>query len=226
MNCDNDLIDNGGVSQFQFGQIMCLPRRSGITQLTDDELLLFDFMFDTLLERRFLERDVYSFHMNVPYSHKLDSEQLRETLLRLAAQGLVAATTQGNVLRWSLTHLGGSQWELERKPCWDAYISGASERTLRTGRNAIMVLSPNQATAEMFWDIGLETRLWRVGSEQRRYWRIHNHRLIPWRDFSAIHVLAARDSSYCDETDWEAYDAKRTWWRNIRELDSLLRRAS
>ena len=27
-------------------KIMCLPRRTGITQLTDDELLLFDFMFD------------------------------------------------------------------------------------------------------------------------------------------------------------------------------------
>ena len=205
-------------------QTMCLPRRTGITQLTDDELLLFDFMFDNRLEQRHLERDDYSFHMNVRYSHNLDSEQLREGLMRLAAQGLVVAKTDGGITRWTLTPLGGSQWELERQPRWDAFCCGASEKTLRSGRNAIMVLSPNRATVEDFWNVGVKTRLWTMGDEQRRYWQIRNHRPISWRAFPAIHVLAARDASYADETDWDEYQANRTWWRNITELDSLLRK--
>jgi len=203
--------------------MMCLPQLTGITQLTDDELLLFDFMFDKRLEQRHLERDDYSFHMNVRYCHSLDSEQLREALIRLATQGLVVATTDGSVTRWSLTPLGGSQWELERKPRWDAYC-GELEKPLRSGKPVMMVLSPSKATAEKFWDMGVNARLWKMGNEPRRYWRIQNHRLIPWRDFSAIHVLAARNAAYTHEPEWEAYEANRTWWRTISELDSLLKK--
>jgi hypothetical protein len=61
-----------------------------------------------------------------------------------------------------------------------------------------------------------------MGDEQPRYWQIRNHRLIPWRDFSAIHVIVAR-GAFDDiaETDWAAYEADRTWWGTIEELDSL-----
>ncbi len=201
-------------------QIMCCPHRTGITQLTDDELLLFDFMFDKHVEQRHLERDSYAFHMNVRYNHNLDSEHLRESLAHLAAQGLVLATPREGITRYSLTPLGGRQWELERRPRWDDYCE-ESERTLCSGRTAMTVLSPSRATAETFWDIGVKSRLWKMGDGRRQYWRIRNHRLIPWRDFSAIHVLAARGASYTHEADWETYEANRIWWRDITELDRL-----
>ena len=57
---------------------MRLPERTGATTLSDDELLLFDCMFDGRVERRLLERDHYSFQWNVPYCHQLDSDRLTD----------------------------------------------------------------------------------------------------------------------------------------------------
>jgi hypothetical protein len=198
-----------------------LPRRTHETSLTDDELLLFDFMFDVRVPQRALTQDAYPFHMNVRYSHALDDQGLRETLDSLARRGLVVRSVEDSKTLWSLTPLGGEQWERERKPLWHAYCT-EFDGTLRSGKSLLMVLSPERATAENFWNVGSKTRVWEVGNEQPRYWRIQNHRLIPWRSFPAIHVLVARGASYADaETDWEAYEANRTWWRGITELDRL-----
>ena len=195
------------------------PHRTRETLLTDNELLLLDCMFDSNVWERQLNRDSYRLQFNMGYTHALDDRTLKETLASLADRGLVIRSIYGQKIAWSLTPIGGEQWERERKPPWDAYC------TDRSGRSSLMVLSTERATAEAFWTIGSKTRLWKVGDKQPRYWRIaDNYRLLPWRSFPAIHVLVARGASYEGvDTDWEAYEANRTWWRVISELDRLRR---
>jgi hypothetical protein len=52
------------------------PNRTNVTELTSDELLLFDFLFDKTLAFHHLRMVDYSFHMNCPYSHGLDDQAL------------------------------------------------------------------------------------------------------------------------------------------------------
>jgi hypothetical protein len=46
-----------------------LPARTGATSLTDDELLLFDFLFQLVLPESALRREKYPIHMNVVAFH-------------------------------------------------------------------------------------------------------------------------------------------------------------
>jgi hypothetical protein len=68
---------------------MELPKRTNATDLTDNELLLFDFLFDTSLAFHHLRTDDYSFHMNCTYSHSLDDDRLRVTLASLVDRRLL-----------------------------------------------------------------------------------------------------------------------------------------
>jgi hypothetical protein len=198
-----------------------LPRRSRATALTDDELLLLDFMFEWHVPERMLRRDVYPLHMNVDYCHGLDDHELRKTLQRLSESGLVAESPADDDNTWSLTPLGGKQWELERQPRWDAYCQDL-QKWHRSGRRLGIVVSPNRETAERFLSVASAAGLWGFRDAAPRYFCITRHELIPWREFPAIHVFAARTNSNDDaEVDWDFYETHRTWWRSVGELDSL-----
>ena len=197
------------------------PRRTGVTSLSEDELLLFDFMFDSDVPEHMLRREAYPLHMNVEYSHTLDDQALRETLRRLAAHGLVRhAEDQGNP-QWGLTAIGGCQWELERNPQWNAYCMDFS-RDLRSGPAHCVVVSPDRSTAERFWTAAIAVAYWSLADPRVRHWRIERHQLIPWRVFPELHVVAARGVVDNESgIDWHEYEARRTWWRCVQELNSL-----
>ena len=65
------------------------PKRTNATNLSDDELLLFDFFFDKSLSFHHLRIEDYSFHMNCLYSHGLSDADLELTLASLVCRGLV-----------------------------------------------------------------------------------------------------------------------------------------
>ena len=64
-------------------------RRSRATSLTDDEVLLFDFLSESPVHARHLHRDAYAFHMNVGWTHDLDDDALARTLRELVERGLL-----------------------------------------------------------------------------------------------------------------------------------------
>lgn len=57
-----------------------LPRRTGLTELSDAELLLFGFLFQWNVRRQALTHELYSVHMNCCYSHGLRDRELDKTL--------------------------------------------------------------------------------------------------------------------------------------------------
>ena len=97
------------------------PQRTNLTDLTTDQLLLFDFLFQYRLFERQLRRDVYPLHLNVNYSHGLDDEELSASLKSLEHRGDVTSCETEEGRQWELTPAGGHKWELERNPCWSTY---------------------------------------------------------------------------------------------------------
>ncbi|WP_146678761.1 hypothetical protein [Pirellula sp. SH-Sr6A] len=101
--------------------------------MSDDELLLFDFLFDKSLSFHHLRMEDYSFHMNCPYSHSLTDADLELTLASLVARGFLNCRV-GKIWRietrdyvdgktYTMTASGGYLWELERLPDWDQYVA-------------------------------------------------------------------------------------------------------
>src|SRR5437867_407372 len=66
-----------------------LPKRTRSTGLTDDELILFDVMFDGGRCFESLRHSGFTERCNYP-SHGFDDEQLRTTLRRFVDSGLLA----------------------------------------------------------------------------------------------------------------------------------------
>src|SRR6185503_7288795 len=111
-----------------------LPGRTGRTPLTDDELLLFDFLFPHFARLESLRREAYVSHMNVRYTHTLDQLALKETVAKLMTAGwlasrrprrLAAQRRADTSLYYGLTPAGGRLWELERMPPWKQYCTQA-----------------------------------------------------------------------------------------------------
>ena len=127
-----------------------LPRRTRGTGLTYDQLLLFDFLFPWSVPERCLRREVYSFHMNVGYSHNLDDGQLQETLLRLSERGLVTAETDGADTRWSLTPLGARNGKSSDNHCGISIARAA--RKLFAQADRFILLCLRQETSEHLSD--------------------------------------------------------------------------
>lgn len=106
-----------------------LPRRSELTSLSNDELILLDVMFDKSVTFQQLRGRDFGLRWNYQ-SHSLDDEQLRETLLRFMALGWIDNSEDkpfkvgdGSDHRFSLTPVGGHYWELERRPRWNRYAT-------------------------------------------------------------------------------------------------------
>jgi hypothetical protein len=198
-----------------------LPKRTGQTELSDDELLLFDFLFDTWVPFGALVRDAYIVHMNVRYSHRLEDNALRETLERLIASKLVTTWTikrpQHRSINYSLTAKGGRLWEKERQPDWNRFCTSTHLES------ELVVTSPSLQTAETFvraWhECGLDT----CDLSQMHHEHRSSEKLVPWKSFTDIyevHVPYVRDEL---GGDWACYEGKRQWWRSITELDTLRR---
>ena len=218
-----------------------LPSRTGQTHLTDDQLLLFDFLFDChCVPFRALCRANYRVSMNVPYTHTLDDDDLAQTLKELHTRGLVTAQTLKELhahglhtahpaehLAYDLTARGGQLWEVERQPDWDAYC--INSRTFGDGdvRDEVTVYAPVLATAEAFLRTAHACGLYICDQSQPNVIR-HQAGVpsspIPWKTFADAYEIQATlqpGHSSSDGVDWAWYERHRTWWRTIGELITL-----
>ncbi len=90
------------------------PLRSRATDLTDDELLLCDLVFDCAAHSRSFEQEIYSFHLNCPYSHALGPDALVDRLNDLVRLGIMRklGSRYGNTgPRYTLSEYGGHLWK-------------------------------------------------------------------------------------------------------------------
>ena len=213
---------------------MELPKRTNATDLTDDELLLFDFLFDKSLALHQMRIADYSFHMNCLYSHSLDDEKLRLTLNSLVERRLLHEKIEpifnfetrdwSNGPRYTLTETGGTLWDRERTPDWNCFVATAHWELGVNSRGMLRILCPDETIGRMclgsMFGAGLVSPVGRI-----RVRIIWNVRLLPWKSLDRVYSIRCKTNDSINDvrvrTDWSAYNTRRTWWRDVHELGSL-----
>jgi hypothetical protein len=199
-------------------------RRTGVTDLTDDELLLFDVLFDKSAPFRLLRKSVFGDQWNCR-SHNLDDDQLRDAIDRFCAAGvleseLIPWPDNETQLSYRLTPQGGQLWETERAPVWDRYAVDQYCRGACDEQH-ISVCALSAGVLEDFLRVGGDPGMWSGEIVRVRRWRITNHMLIPWKSFPQIYAatVVLSDKERSDGPNrWRLYATRRTWWRNTDEL--------
>ncbi|MBX3449073.1 MAG: hypothetical protein KF777_05895 [Planctomycetaceae bacterium] len=202
------------------------PKRTYQTRLFDPELLILDFLFDkgganfTMLSSGEL---CYSFHMNCSYDHGLSDEELRSTISRLLARGMISETyfPREGYSGYYLTREGGRIWETERAPNWDRYCS-EGVRFTDHGQEALQIYCKDEQLGRHFANVASSCRQYMIDIDQLDLFAtdLKSFHHIYWRDFDKICCLEAPilADSFNMDTDWDYYEARRTWWRTLVEL--------
>jgi hypothetical protein len=200
-----------------------LPARTKRTSLTDDELLLFDFMFDVFVPFHVLSREAYRIHMNVGYTHRLEDDELRRTLHGLQRRKLVRRKRGRGDWCYGLTAHGGKMWTLERRPVWSKYVSAWVSSDDSGTEFWLEISSPSTKTAEAFLATATETRLYFPFGAVHQQHRGRS-RLLYWKTFPRITLLKVRTNEVdLPKTDWKRYAKERIWWRFVGEIQALKR---
>jgi hypothetical protein len=194
-----------------------LPKRTGVTDLTEDQLLLFDFFWDCYVPRRCLDSESYSIHMNVEYTHCLSDEQIDRVLGQLLERELICCR-ENSPNTFTLTPCGGALWEAERKPDWGRYISERGSHNER--RLSLVSLSETvgRCYIGVLFSAGLIVPTERIKSKN-----IGKHWLTPWKRVADARLLRVKvlGGEQMGFIDWSVYESGRTWWRSVAELDTL-----
>lgn len=216
---------------------MPIPNRTNVTDLTSDELLLFDFLFDKTLAFHHLRKDNYSFHMNCRYSHGLSDDELQSVLASLVVRGLLHRTT-GPIFRletqsyidgdlYSMSEAGGELWERERLPDWNRFLCADHWELGSHCRSMVRVVCADERIARMYlgamYASGQTSPVGRL--RVRTVWNV---RLLTWKTFSKVQSIRCKTNQNVhgspSVTDWDLYNEIRCWWQDVRELDSLNQR--
>lgn len=204
--------------------------RTYSTELTEDELLILDVMFECSVTYPMLRTCNFVPQFNAQ-PHSLDDETLKAKLNELKRRGI----TRGEDHKFrghhylSITPKGGELWAAERQPRWDRYCTETYSET-RVGRTIMCV------TCTMSWVRDDFVRLQPEYPARTRSSTIDDVGLIHWRDFGTLYVGLA---SYVKPREWtpEEFDEwlpkhlahiqrvekERSWWRTVNELQKFAR---
>ncbi|MEM7198876.1 MAG: hypothetical protein AAF628_01325 [Planctomycetota bacterium] len=132
-----------------------LPPRTHQTDLTDDELLLADFVFCHRVCAKDLHRGIYAAHNNCGNTHGLSDEALAPVLDALVERGLFDRedSHRPDWVSYGLTPKGGALWERERQPDWSRFVMARYEcgDDATNGSYCIQSPSPNAAIECLQW---------------------------------------------------------------------------
>jgi len=93
-------------------------KRTKETNLSEEELLILDVLFDARDRFESLIKENYASWHNLPYSHNLETNVLRDLINRLVENGILTSHPSdfdGRIF-YGLTEAGGKLWEVERVP--------------------------------------------------------------------------------------------------------------
>jgi hypothetical protein len=205
--------------------------RTHTTNLTDDELLLLDVMFNVVVIPPMLRQCNFTPQFNLS-SHSINDASLDLTLSRFSEDGIIQ--TLGDRFRGhqyiSLTKLGGELWSSERCPVWEWYCS-----TRETGsipdKSFISIMAVTSEIRDDFLRISFPDPIRVKRSE------IRDSGLISWESFNRLHVGIAclHEPQEIPPEQIEQWhrsrhdhmimvDEERTWWRTARELHKFTNR--
>jgi len=199
------------------------PPRTGSTRLTDDELFLFDALFDVWLPLAALRKEEFA-ALNLPYAHRLEAPALEATVRGLGASGWLRMRRRARRPDLgpsiALTPAGGALWEVERRPDWDRFCIDFSGPEGSRGRWVLRIRSPLASVAEQFLDGATACGLY-VPIASRIARREVRARMVPWKPLQALAEIRMplRSADQVSRlVDWRRYEATRSWWRSIQEL--------
>ncbi|MEL6403200.1 MAG: hypothetical protein AAFR81_02445 [Chloroflexota bacterium] len=195
-------------------------KRRHMTSLSEDELILFDALWDGDCAWWMLTQENYQDITDHSYTHTLSDAELTDTLASLVERGLVRAylyvyAETDDRRYFGLTPNGGALWELERKPNWERYCYTFLDDSSWLLESASLATA--QAYARWAHDAG-----W--GAPSRDNLQViekRTYRFLPWKDFEVVYTLQGQSLDATYKLDWEQYEQRRIWWQNLNELRSL-----
>jgi len=209
-----------------------LPYRTGLSSLSDGELIILDCLFDCRCEFRLLCNSHFKPQWNLPYSHNLDDEALRTTLASLCERGILASEKARGRIVFGMTPAGGEIWSSERRPNWDRFCTERYAETIR-GRTMMTVIAVSPTIRDDF------LHYWPIYPARRKTATIADFGLVPWRPFERLHIGIA---CYAEKREWtpeeSAVDTElqakhratlavnRSWWRFVGELQRFIEDAA
>ena len=204
-------------SQIACGQMKPLPTRTGVTDLSDDELLLFDFLWWAYVPRRLLDSRHYAAQWNVGYTHSLNYEDLCTTLQQLLQRQLVQCKNDAPDL-FTLTSKGAALWEMERQPDWERYVCEHGSHN----EQRLSLVALNETTGRRYIGAMFSAGLI-VPTGHIRCRTIRDYWITPSKRCAVAQLLRVniRGDEQMRYHDWKAYESGRDWWRSIIELNTL-----
>lgn len=167
--------------------------RTYSTELTEDELLILDVMFECSVTYPMLRTCNFVPQFNAQ-PHSLDDETLKAKLNEPERRGI----TRGEDHKFrghhylSITPKGGELWAAERQPRWDRYCTETYSET-RVGRTIMCVTCTTSWVRDDFVILQPEY------PARTRSATIDDVGLIHWRDFGTLYVGLA---SYVKPREW------------------------
>ena len=194
-------------------------KRTYLTSLTDDELILLDCLWSAGARWELLRRESFAQEWNGE-SHNLDDDQLLEALRRFVGFGLLRIEDHGSRSSFWMTESGGRKWEAERLPVWDRF---ARDRYMlsKHRKTVLTIHSTTAINRDGLWDLGRRVGMFYPVDGTIKIATLHDYPLVSWKQFPQVYQLEAEVSQLSIWTDWQAYEEQRAWWRNIRENDKF-----
>lgn len=200
-------------------------RRTGVTDLTDAELILFDIIATMGGTHRFFHPKVFPLQFNYP-SHELEERTLTETLNRFESFGW----TRGEdfIDQWSrpdrsirITGLGAGLWGSERKPDWSRFVMDWYGRSIAdTERHRVAILGHSQSVCREFFDVSCDCGFFDYDGG-RVVTASAPRQLVYWREQQRVYLVSAWLNSWHSPADWAYFQEHRTWWRFPDEIGTL-----
>lgn len=204
------------------------PERTFETDLSEDELILLDGLFEIHGSIELLSAENFSEATELPYTHHLSRAELIQTIDALRSKHMVSVSqTMENEIVISLTEMGGAIWNRERQPDWQHYCRWGMKPEWDEDENEVWyayVHSPNLDLAHAFLETAIESGVFvdvQLDSiETKEYSHV---KIIDWWVVDKVYVLEARCGSVDDDMpiNWELYERRRKWWSNLMELGGL-----
>jgi len=86
----------------------------------------------------------------------------------------------------------------------------------------LSVESPGTATVQAFIDCATHCRLYEFKQEEIRTTTLIEEKpsIVYWKAFSTVYSMSVPMNAVMDakEVDWQEYERRRSWWRNLTEL--------
>ena len=197
-------------------------KRTKETVLSEEELLILDVLFDARDTFEALTKENYASWHNLPYSHNLETDVLRDLMNKLVENNIISHHTSDfdSKVFYGLTEAGGKLWEVERVPNWEKYCADHSAD--ETGQWILSVESPSIVTAQAFMDCANHCGLYGFKQDEIRTTTLIEEQpsIIYWKAFSTVCSISVPTYSLLDVNyvDWRKYERRRSWWRNLAEL--------